>query len=174
MNNKERILTKSKTIKNNKLLDGLTKNQYQTLELIINAKHSNCKVFNAKTNCLYKNHMQPCSLNDISKAIGKKVDKLFKSLSERPEAIVRHVTDVRGRLVWMINPDVFWDYTGYELYYARWLFSTGEHKIASKIVDTSLIYGYYYCSRTWEPLKKISSKEWFGMKEWYETGLIRG
>ena len=163
---KLRRLEDSRTKDSLGLKNSLTKNQYNTLESILNCKLSNCILYDYRNGGLYKNKMIPASLNDISKAIGKKVDKLFRSLVSK--GAISQVIDVRGRKVWMINPDLYWDYVSYELYYNRWLFSTKHHEAASKIVDASLYYGYFYHSYSGKPIKKISQWHWYNMFKWWK------
>lgn len=165
------MITKARRLEDNRtrggieLINTLTRNQKETVQSILNCKHSNCLLYDYRNGCLYKNRMIPASLNDISKAIGKRIDKMFISLVKK--GIVKKVIDLRGREVWMINPDLYWAYVSYELYYNRWLFSTGYHIAASKIVDSSLHYGYFYHSVTGEPIGKISRYHWYNMFKWW-------
>lgn len=163
---KVRRLVDSRTSDGKNLKGTLTRNQYTTLEKILNCRLGNCLLYDYRNGCLYKNKMIPASINDISKAINKKVDKLFKLLVEK--SIIKLIFDVRGREVWMINPNVYWDYVSYELYYNRWLYSTGHHKAASMIIDASLYYGYFYHSETNEPVSKINRWHWYNMFKWWK------
>ena len=173
MYRKDRRLVDSKTKDRQGLTGLLTKSQYDTLELILNASYEGCLIYDRRVGALYKKGMTPCTLNDIWRAIGKKVDKLFKVLEGN--SLVKKVIDMRGREVWMINPDLYWDYVGWELYYNRWLFSLGSHREASKVVNLSLHYGYYYHSTTGESIKKIPKFHWDKMcKWWYLSGNDTG
>ncbi|CAH9014003.1 hypothetical protein VP501E541_P0147 [Vibrio phage 501E54-1] len=159
-------VTKGRSTSDGKfLIDTLTNNQRITIQRILNAKHGNCLLYDYRNGCLYKQKMIPASINDISKAIDKKVDKMFLTLVKK--RIIKKVIDLRGREVWMINPDLYWGYVTYELYYNRWLFSTGYHLAASQIVDASLHYGYFYHCDTGEPINKISRYHWSNMIKWW-------
>ena len=162
---KDRYIKDSKTKDRQQLTKLLTRIQYNTLEQILNASLQGCKIYDRRNGCLYKKNMIPCTLNDIKKSINKKVDKLFKVLMSKN--LVKQVVDLRGRKVWMINPDLYWDYVGWELYYNRWLFELGEHRQASEVVNLSLQYGYYYHCQTGDAIKKIPRSHWSMMCKWW-------
>lgn len=170
---KHRLLIDSRTKDRQQLTKLLTRIQYNTIELILNAEYKGCRIYDRKNGGLYKKGMIPCTLNDIKKAINKKVDKLFHKLSSIN--LIKKVVDLRGRTVWMFNPDLYWDYVGWELYYNRWLFELAEHRQASEVVNLSLYYGYYYHCQTNQPIKKIPRSHWQRMcKWWWLTGNDQG
>lgn len=164
---KKRKIIDSKTKNKSGLAKQLTRIQYETIESLLNASLNGCMVFDPRNGCFYKKKMIPCTLNDLKRAIGKKVDKLFNKLSNLDRPIIKKVIDCRGRDVWMINPDLYWDYLGWELYYNRWLFEVGDHKLASQIVNLSLHYGYYYSTEDCKPLRKIPRSHWVKMCKWW-------
>ena len=165
MLHKDRKLEDSR-VNNSVLLRGLTRLQRINIELLLNARKGKCILYDYKTGCFYKENVIPATLNDLGKAIGKKVDKLVRVLGGK--GVLRQVVDIRGRLVWMVNPDLYWDYVSYELYYNRWLWSVRDHFGASQVVDSSLYHGYFYHSVTGLPIKKITNYHWFNMFKWWK------
>lgn len=165
------MITKDRKIKDSKTKDKLglstlmTRIQKETLEQVLNGELDGCRIYDPRNGCLYKRGMTPCSLNDIGKSINKKVDKLFRKLEQL--GLIKQVVDLKGQHVWMVNPDLYWDYVGWELYYNRWLFSCGSHRQASEIVNLSLYYGYYYNTIDNSPIKKIPKSHWQRMAKWW-------
>lgn len=162
---KNRKLIDSKTKNKKGLADTLTNNQYNTIGSLLNVEYKGMVLYDPRVGGFYKKNMIPCTLNDLHKALDKKVDKMFRVLQGKK--ILNLVQDIRGRYVWMINPDLYWDNVTYELYYNRWLFHSGSHRLASEAVNLSLHYGYYYNPENGEAIKKIPRYHWIGMCKWW-------